>query len=77
MINIEYLLNFKRMENLQDAIGLSFFTELNYTKRATLWYLAGKKMDKEDALEYALYKVYGVWGIDSLTPHELKNFSLT
>ena len=58
----------RKIENLEDELGLSFATTFNNTKRATMWYIATKDID------YAFYKVYNLWGVDSLTDSEKIGF---
>jgi len=65
------------MNNLEERISINFLTNMNKTKRAVLWYMAGKKLGYSDALDYALFKVYHIWGIDGVTESERKSFSLT
>jgi len=72
---VDYILNIIRMKNLEDAISISFLTPFDKTKRATLWYIACRKR-YSDPLEYAFYKVYGLWGMDGISESEKKEFKL-
>jgi len=71
---IKYIYCYIKVSNLQDRIGSLFFTEFNKTKRTTLWYMAGKNKGYADAIDYAFFKVYHLWGIDGLTDAEKRGF---
>jgi len=54
---------------LENKLSQSFLeNNFNKTKRAVLWYMATKDID------YVMFKVYYIFGIDSLTEEEKKGF---
>lgn len=65
-----YRYYYQKIKELQDDIQWNYGTALNKTKRATLWYMATENID------HVFYKVYGLWGIDSLTEDEKKKVNL-
>ena len=71
---LKYLYYYSKIQMLQDKVGAMYFTDFNKTKRATLWYIAGKNKGYADAIDYAFFKVYHLWGYDKLTDSEKSGF---
>lgn len=71
---IKFLFWYIKISWLEDSLKQEYFTKFNKTKRTTLWYMACKNKKYCDSIEYAFYKVYGFWGIDSLTEKQTKGF---
>jgi len=66
---IIYWWYFYKISLLENKLS-QFFLENNFdkTKKTVLWYIASKDID------YSMFKVYDIWGIDSLTEKEKKRF---
>lgn len=50
------------------------FENKNKIHRLILWYMASKKLKYSDSIDYAFYKVFHLWGTDSLTNYEKRKF---
>ncbi len=65
---------YTKLNDLEDKLSWMYVTKFNRTRRLTIWYMAAKNAGASDAIDYAFYKTYGLWGIDSLTENEKKGF---
>ncbi len=63
-----------RIDTLEKRISYSYLQEFHKTDRNTLWYIAAKRNKVSDAIDYSFWKVYDLWGMDSLTNDEKDGF---
>lgn len=63
-----------KVKRLERRISWNYEIQFDKSKRVALWYVTCRKLGYEDALEYSFYKVYGLWGVDSLQEDEIKSF---
>lgn len=75
---IKFIYFYFRFKSFEKKIKSNFSIEFNKTKRVTLYYLGclnfGGDDCSEDCLDYAFYKAYDLWGIDSLVKKEKEIF---
>ena len=74
MRKIKFLFYYLKILKLENKLMLDYFTNFNKTKRLTMWYFAGKNKGYIGSIDYAFYKVYHLWGMDSLTEEDKKGF---
>lgn len=72
--NIKYLFWYSKIKILEENLQKDYFTKFDKTKKVTMYYIAGKKRGYSDSLDYAFYKVYGLWGTDGISKEESKGF---
>lgn len=63
-----------KIKRLERRISWMYECNFDKSRRVALWYVVCRKLGYEDALEYSFYKVYGLWGVDSLQEDEIKSF---
>ena len=71
---LKYIYWYSRIKHLENKIQVNYFTKFDKTKKATLYYIAGRRRGYLDSLDYAFYKVYELWGTDSLSISEKELF---
>ena len=71
---IKFIYFYFKLKSFENKIKHNFLIEFNKTKRLTLYYLACLNSGYEDCLDYAFYKTYDIWGVDSLSKREKEMF---